>query len=182
MGDKNRPVTQIKPEDRPSSEAQVKKQQGAAKPKPKVKVENAPTKPTSKQKSQANLENDAAAANHDSKGTQNIVNVANPLFGRAGSANIKEEDEDCDDTQTLKDPPKTRRAPSTKPKAVRLRKGKVVDTITEVTKQLKTKLEQDEGVVVDATMLTGDGAAVVSKSTSNTPQGVGTRHKSISND
>ncbi|KAF1840030.1 uncharacterized protein K460DRAFT_241833, partial [Cucurbitaria berberidis CBS 394.84] len=47
-------------------------------------------------------------------------------------------------------------------KAVRARKGNAADTFGGVTKQLKTKLEKDAGVVVDATILAGDGAAMVS--------------------
>lgn len=90
-----------------------------------------------------------------SKLPSDVADVANPLFGRAGSAHVKEED--CEEVQVVKAPPRSRNT-SGKP---RLRRKATVNKFVELTKLLQSKLEADNGVEVDCTYFADDIKAKV---------------------
>jgi hypothetical protein len=85
--------------------------------------------------------------------TMTIADIANPLFGRAGSVNIKEEDGNNVEVLT--------RALSRKSRAPRQRKKVTHSKLTEVTKHLQSSLEKDPGVVVDCAFLNDGKKAAV---------------------
>jgi len=87
--------------------------------------------------------------------TNSAVDFANPLFGRAGSVNIKEED--SEEVQVLKAPARSRNASSKS----RPRKKVTASKFTEVAKHLQTRLAKDDGVLVDCTYFAQDGGATV---------------------
>jgi hypothetical protein len=84
--------------------------------------------------------------------------VTNPLSGRSGSVNVKQEV--GEQVQATKGPSRNCNKPGTL-KAPRQRKKPTVNTFDELTKHFHTRLDKDDGVVVDCMYLAQDNKAVV---------------------
>jgi hypothetical protein len=136
-------------------------------PEAKVEVEAVTNEPTVKTESAAEVKLESV------EGADNlpiIAQIPNPLFGRTGSAHIKEEDYDSKDFQILTTPPPKRssrasnRVLSNKPKNVRARARKAAKEgeLAVIAAKCKTKLPKRAGVVVDCAIMAKDGCAVVS--------------------
>ena len=140
---KNTPARKIKSEDLPNN------------------VPSTVTAPNTEDSTKGSAEIDG---NHqivsDTKSSSSAVCTTNPLYGRADSANVKEEDNSevqIPKTSTrTRNPPRTPRAPRKKP---------AVNRFAEVTKLLQTPMEKDDGVVVDCSYMAPDSRAIVSHST-----------------
>ncbi|KAF2831437.1 hypothetical protein CC86DRAFT_139190 [Ophiobolus disseminans] len=89
-----------------------------------------------------------------------VEDIANPLFGRAGSVNIKTED--SEDVQVIEAPTRNR-AQSGRQRTARSCEKATVAKFAEVTKQIQTRLQKDDGVMVDCTYFAPDGSATVNE-------------------
>jgi len=149
MSDSGTPTTKVKTEEphqelpstvpTPEHGNEIKREEAADKPNPEAppssEVENGENGYASPQPSAAD--------------------VANPLFGRAGSVNIKEEEND--EVQVLKAPARSRNQAG-KPRS---RKKVTASKFSEVMKHMQTRLVKDDGVLVDCTYFAQDGSATV---------------------